>query len=157
MSTGGTIQASLPVGHLESTRLKVTQMMESIVALQRIVESGGQNVMPAWPDLLAKYNVLLSQSLNLTMSLVSGPASAQTQTQPQQQHRTDQDGAPTAVKPLAKLVLHPSAGLAPVKITRLSIKVAWENNCKIILMIDVVIVQSILLARALRSTFPLSY
>lgn len=68
--------------------------------------------MPAWPDLLAKYNVLLSQAHNLTMSLVSGPASAQTQNQTQQRVAPDQAHVQTTTKALAKLVLHPSAGLA---------------------------------------------
>lgn len=109
----GNTLALLPVGHLESTRLKVTQMTESIVALQRIVENGNQNAMPAWPDLLAKYNVLLSQAHNLTMSLVSGPASSQAaQAQQQQQNKSNQASASATTKPLAKLVLHPSAGLA---------------------------------------------
>ena len=39
--------STLPTGQLESARFKITQIMESIVSLQRMLESGGQNVMPA--------------------------------------------------------------------------------------------------------------
>ncbi|KAH8109413.1 hypothetical protein DFH11DRAFT_1627178 [Phellopilus nigrolimitatus] len=99
-------QAVLPVGQLESAKFKITQMVESIIALQRIVEAGGQNAMPTWPDILAKYNVLLSQTHNLSTSLVSTQISSQvssgTETFPP---------SSAASKPFAKLALHPSSSL----------------------------------------------
>ncbi|KAI0083879.1 hypothetical protein BDY19DRAFT_875440, partial [Irpex rosettiformis] len=61
----------LPVGQLESLRSKINQMIDSIQTLQRTVEGNGYPVMPAWPDILSKYTMLLSQSHNLSMSLVN--------------------------------------------------------------------------------------
>ncbi|KAI0367289.1 hypothetical protein BV20DRAFT_1054920 [Pilatotrama ljubarskyi] len=61
---------ALPVSQLESLRFKANQIIESIQLLQRTIEMGGQPVMPAWPDILSKYNILLSQSHNLSMSLL---------------------------------------------------------------------------------------
>ena len=90
-------QPTLPIAQLESTRFKATQIMESIVALQRTIECGGQNAMPPWPDILAKYNVLLSQTQNLSISLLSVPTSSQ--------GSLDQPSS----KPFAKLALHPSS------------------------------------------------
>ncbi|EJD07728.1 uncharacterized protein FOMMEDRAFT_33600, partial [Fomitiporia mediterranea MF3/22] len=96
-----THRATLPVSQLESARFKITQIMESISALQRTVEFGGQNVMPAWPDILAKYNVLLSQTHNLCTSLVSAPPSS----------LPLDASSGTSGKPLAKLALHPASAL----------------------------------------------
>ncbi|PSR76395.1 hypothetical protein PHLCEN_2v8491 [Hermanssonia centrifuga] len=69
-------QSGLPIAQLESLRSKINQMVESIQLLQRTIEAGGQNVMPAWPDILSKYTMLLSQSHNLSMSLVGTYANA---------------------------------------------------------------------------------
>lgn len=69
----------LPLGSLESLKFKATQLQESILALQALIEYGGMNAMPSWPDVLSKYNVLLSQSLNLSVGLagvVPGAATA---------------------------------------------------------------------------------
>lgn len=62
--------APLPTASLESLKFKATQLQESIIALQRTIEYGGLDAMPSWPDVLSKYNVLLSQSLNLSVGLV---------------------------------------------------------------------------------------
>jgi len=56
-------------------KFKATQLHESILALQRTIEYGGVDAMPSWPDILSKYNVLLSQSLNLSMGLVGATSS----------------------------------------------------------------------------------
>ncbi|PCH37151.1 hypothetical protein WOLCODRAFT_167345 [Wolfiporia cocos MD-104 SS10] len=64
--------SSLPIAQLESLRFKASLLIDSIQALHQMIEYGGQNVMPAWPDVLSKYNLLLSQSHNLMTSLV-GP------------------------------------------------------------------------------------
>ncbi|KAK7689406.1 hypothetical protein QCA50_007198 [Cerrena zonata] len=61
----------LPVGQLESLKFKMNQMLESITTLQRTLDLGGQPAMHAWPDILSKYNILLSQSHNLSSSLVA--------------------------------------------------------------------------------------
>ncbi|OCB90722.1 hypothetical protein A7U60_g2020 [Sanghuangporus baumii] len=93
-------QPTIPIAQLESTKFKITQIMESIVSLQRTIECGGQNAMPSWPDILAKYNVLLSQTHNLSTSLVSTPPSS---------HASSDQVSST--KPLAKFTLHPSSAL----------------------------------------------
>jgi hypothetical protein len=56
-------------------KFKATQLHESILALQRTIEYGGVDAMPSWPDVLSKYNVLLSQSLNLSVGLVGATSS----------------------------------------------------------------------------------
>lgn len=61
----------LPISQLESLRFKANQIIESIYSLQRTIEAGNQNVMPAWPDILSKYNILLSQTHNFSSSLVT--------------------------------------------------------------------------------------
>ncbi|KAI0644013.1 hypothetical protein C8Q79DRAFT_125199 [Trametes meyenii] len=74
---------ALPVSQLESLKFKANQIIESIQLLQRTIEMGGQAVMPAWPDILSKYNILLSQSHNLSMSLLAAhQASTSTQGNP---------------------------------------------------------------------------
>lgn len=101
------IQSNLPIAQLESAKFKVAQIMESIVALQATIESGGQSVMPAWPDILAKYNVLLSQSYNLSTSLASIHTSASQQ--------NGSGGAAnrgtTTTKPFERLALHPTTSM----------------------------------------------
>ncbi|OCH91773.1 hypothetical protein OBBRIDRAFT_510622 [Obba rivulosa] len=86
---------SLPIAQLESLKFKANQIIESIQLLQRTIEYGGQNVMPPWPDILSKYNILLSQSHNLTASLLG------------------QTHAPsTRENPYEKLALHPPHGMS---------------------------------------------
>ncbi len=79
--------------------------MESIQSLQRILEAGGQNVMPSWPDILTKYNILLSQTHNLSTSLISshGASASAAKTAPV--------GAATA-NLFERLALVPSSGLS---------------------------------------------
>ncbi|KAI6044561.1 hypothetical protein EDC04DRAFT_2510947, partial [Pisolithus marmoratus] len=84
---------SLPISQLESLRFKANQIIESIQTLQRTIEVGGQNVMPPWPDILSKYNLILSQ----THSFYSSLTSSLSQTQ--------------AKSPYEKIALHPSVGM----------------------------------------------
>lgn len=70
---------SLPVAQLESLRFKANQIIESIQALQRTIDAGGHQVMPAWPDILSKYNVILSQTHSFYTSLSSPPSATYTQ------------------------------------------------------------------------------
>jgi hypothetical protein len=72
-SITGTIMepANLPVSQLESLRFKVNQTIESIQGLQWILEANGLNVMPSWPIILSKYNILLSQTHSLSNTLAS--------------------------------------------------------------------------------------
>ncbi|KAL4063453.1 hypothetical protein J3A83DRAFT_1332610 [Scleroderma citrinum] len=79
---------SLPISQLESLRFKANQIIESVQTLQRTVEVGGQNVMPPWPDILSKYNLILSQTHSFYSSLT-----------------------PQSKNPFEKIVLHPSVGM----------------------------------------------
>jgi hypothetical protein len=63
--------ADIPVAHLESLRFRCNQLIESIQTLQRTIEYAGLPYMPAWPEILAKYNVLVSHSLNLSNALAA--------------------------------------------------------------------------------------
>lgn len=91
---------SLPVAQLESLKFKANQIIESIQLLQRTVEMGGQSVMPAWPDILSKYNILLSQSHNVSMSLLAA-------------HQTS---TATLGNPYEKIALHPRVPLTDAQL-----------------------------------------
>ena len=73
---------ALPVAQLESLRFKANQIIESIQALQRTIDAGGLQLMPAWPDILSKYNVILSQTHSFYSSLSSPPSSQLTTKSP---------------------------------------------------------------------------
>ncbi|KAI0746289.1 hypothetical protein C8Q80DRAFT_1174380 [Daedaleopsis nitida] len=91
---------SLPVAQLESLKFKANHIIESIQLLQRTVEMGGQNVMPAWPDILTRYNILLSQSHNLSMSLLAA----------------HQASTATLGNPYEKISLHPRVPLSDAQL-----------------------------------------
>ncbi|KAF9223179.1 hypothetical protein BS17DRAFT_157403 [Gyrodon lividus] len=96
---------SLPVSQLESLRFKANQIIESIQTLQRTIEVGGQNVMPAWPDILSKYNVILSQTHSFYTSLISPPSATHSyQSQPQTK------------SPYEDIALHPSIGMTDLQL-----------------------------------------
>ena len=86
--------SSLPIAQLESLKFKANQMVESIQLLQRTLDLGPY--MPAWPEILSKYTVLLSQSHNLSNSLLGTIHAAS-------------GGSATSGSPYEKLALHPSA------------------------------------------------
>lgn len=92
-STSTSTTGNLPIAHLESLRFKVNQTLDSIYSLRRILEVQGQNVMPQWPTILTRYNILLSQTHNLSSSLAT--------TLPK-----------TNVNIFESLALHPTLGLA---------------------------------------------
>jgi hypothetical protein len=70
-SLGNLSAAPLPISQLESLKFKANQIIDSIIALQRTIEAGGHpSAMHAWPDILSKYNVLLSQTHNFSNALV---------------------------------------------------------------------------------------
>ena len=63
--------APLPISQLESLKFKANQIIDSIIVLQRTIDAGGHpSAMHAWPDILSKYNVLLSQTHNFSNALV---------------------------------------------------------------------------------------
>ncbi|KAJ8518647.1 hypothetical protein ONZ45_g4318 [Pleurotus djamor] len=72
--------SNLPVAQLESLKFKANQIVESIISLRATVEGGYQNVMPPWPEILSKYNILLSQTLNFSNSLSATIGSSQAST-----------------------------------------------------------------------------
>ena len=62
---------ALPIPQLESLKFKANQIIDSIHALQWTIEAGGHPAaMPAWPDILSKYSMLLSQTHNFSTALV---------------------------------------------------------------------------------------
>lgn len=99
--------SNLPVGQLESMRFRIVQTMESIQALQRVVESGNQNIMPAWPELLTKYNVLLSQTHNLSTSLISSTGSAS---------KAPSSTSAPVISVLERFALHPASSLSDIQL-----------------------------------------
>ncbi|KAF9562042.1 hypothetical protein CPC08DRAFT_599005, partial [Agrocybe pediades] len=94
----------LPIAQLESLKFKANQIIDSINSLQWTVDAGGHpGVMPAWPDILSKYNVLLSQTHNLSNSLLNPfPASTSSKAPPQ--------------NVFEKIVLHPSMGMTDAQL-----------------------------------------
>lgn len=99
----------LPVSQLESLKFKANQIIESIYALQRTIEAGGNPAaMPAWPDILSKYNILLSQTHNFSNALVNPIPSA-----------ASRAGGSTGSAPLniyERISLHPSVGMPDARL-----------------------------------------
>ncbi len=92
----------LPIGQLESLKFKTNQIIESIQSLQWTLEAGGQSVMPSWPDILSKYNILLSQTHSLSTSLVSLHS----------QNAASSSKPTSSQSPFEKLALHPHVGMS---------------------------------------------
>jgi hypothetical protein len=90
----------LPIAQLESLKYRVTQIMESITALQFLVEANGAPAMPPWPDILARYNLLLSQIHSLSVSLSYTLAQS-----------SQEQGQKSPANPFQNLVLHPSLAI----------------------------------------------
>ncbi|KAJ6598467.1 hypothetical protein DFH09DRAFT_58421 [Mycena vulgaris] len=104
----------LPIDQLESLRFKANQIIESIYGLQRTIEAGNQNYMPAWPDILSKYNMLLSQTHNFSTALV---APVQGATLSFGANGVPQITKATAgVNPYETLALHPSIGMTDTQL-----------------------------------------
>ncbi|KAJ7040719.1 hypothetical protein C8F04DRAFT_1081889 [Mycena alexandri] len=101
----------LPVDQLESLRFKANQIIDSIYVLQRTIEAGNQNYMPAWPDILSKYNMLLSQTHNFSTALAA-PAAAALSFGP---NGVPHVGRPSG-NPYAALSLHPSVAMSDMQL-----------------------------------------
>ena len=73
MSTSNSSQpaSALPLSQLEGLRHRAEQIIESIQVLGGAIELGNAPAMYPWPDLLARYNLLLSQTLNFSNSLAA--------------------------------------------------------------------------------------
>jgi hypothetical protein len=96
--------SNLPIAQLESLKFKATQIIESIQSLQRTIDSGPYS-MPPWPDILSKYNILLSQSHNFSSALLHQPGSAGARSL---------NGASGNV--YEKIALHPSVGMTDAQL-----------------------------------------
>ncbi|KAF7369078.1 hypothetical protein MVEN_00234700 [Mycena venus] len=103
--------STLPVDQLESLRFKANQIIDSIYGLQRTIEAGNTNYMPAWPDILSKYNMLLSQTHNFSTALAA-PAAVQLS--------FAANGVPTLGRPQGNpyegLALHPSKAMTDAQL-----------------------------------------
>ncbi|CAE6463108.1 unnamed protein product, partial [Rhizoctonia solani] len=67
-----TLSTQLPQAQVENLRYKIIQIMESINGLLVTLNTGGMQL-AAWPDLMTKYNVLLSKTHTLAASLSTPP------------------------------------------------------------------------------------
>ncbi|KAJ7267442.1 hypothetical protein C8J57DRAFT_1327725 [Mycena rebaudengoi] len=93
----------LPVDQLESLRFKANQ----------IIERGNQNYMPPWPEILSKYNMLLSQTHNFSTALVAPVQAASISFM----NGVPQINKPTAgANPYEKIALHPSVGMTDMQL-----------------------------------------
>ncbi|KAJ6504165.1 hypothetical protein C8R47DRAFT_179626 [Mycena vitilis] len=105
------LASALPVEQLESLRFKANQIIESIYGLQRTIEAGNTNWMPPWPDILSKYNMLLSQTHNFATALAA-PAAAQL--------AFSSSGVPSLSRPTgnpyAALAIHPSKAMTDAQL-----------------------------------------
>ncbi|KAF8880542.1 hypothetical protein BD779DRAFT_1081320 [Infundibulicybe gibba] len=95
--------STLPVSQLESLKFKANQIIESIQGLQRTIENGYHDAMPAWPDILSKYNILLSQTHSFSTSLITP-----IQTGPTSRH--------VATNAYERIALHPGAGMSDAQL-----------------------------------------
>ena len=95
----------LPISQLESLKFKANQIIDSIIALQRTIEAGGHpSAMYAWPDILSKYNILLSQTHNFSNALVQPfPTSSSSSKAPAQNI-------------FERIALHPRTGMTDVQL-----------------------------------------
>ncbi|KAK7434669.1 hypothetical protein VKT23_020077 [Stygiomarasmius scandens] len=93
--------STLPVAQLESLRFKANQIIDSIQTLQRTIDSHPA-AMPAWPDILSKYTILLSQTHSFSTSLTSSNANA-----PKMNGVSAGGGSQDKSSPFEKIVLHP--------------------------------------------------
>ncbi|KAJ3807916.1 hypothetical protein EV368DRAFT_26031, partial [Lentinula lateritia] len=90
---------SLPVAQLESLRFKANQIIESIKALQMNIDFH-PTAISSWPDILSKYNLLLSQTHNFSSSLSSPlPSSPSTKS-----------------SPFEKIALHPRVAVTDIQL-----------------------------------------
>ncbi|KXN82952.1 hypothetical protein AN958_02035 [Leucoagaricus sp. SymC.cos] len=93
--------ASLPIAQLESLKFKANQIIESINALAWTIKNNDLAAMPSWPDILSKYNILLSQTLNFSSALL------QTQT-----IRANYIGGSTTQQNIyERIAIHPLTGM----------------------------------------------
>jgi hypothetical protein len=91
---------ALSSSQLESLRFKAQQIIDSLESLSRTVEANNANYLPPWPEILSKYNILLSQTHSFAASL----------TTPQPRHQSALAQAPPR-NPVADTSLVPNSVL----------------------------------------------
>ncbi|KAJ3802087.1 hypothetical protein GGU11DRAFT_766707 [Lentinula aff. detonsa] len=105
--------SSLPVAQLESLRFKANQIIESIKALQLTIDFHPAAI-SSWPDILNKYNLLLSQTHNFSSSLtITFPSNANTNGA-----TVNGAGASPSSKssPFEKIALHPRLSVTDIQL-----------------------------------------
>ena len=108
---------TLPVAQLESLKFKVSQIMESIQSLQANIEQGGHNTMPSWPEILTKYNVLLSQTHSLSTTLVTPmPQQNTSGSKVNGAGRNQASSSSKNTNAFSRFWLHPSLGLTDTQL-----------------------------------------
>ncbi|KAF5339869.1 hypothetical protein D9611_009186 [Ephemerocybe angulata] len=96
----------LPVSQLESLRFKTHQIIDSIHGLMGMIAGNPMHpaYMPSWPELLSKFNVILSQTTTLSNALVTPFPTTSSATGRAQ-------GNQNAENIFQKIVLHPNVGI----------------------------------------------
>lgn len=104
------VLSSLPVSQLESLKFKANQIIESIQNLQQTLDVAAHyGAMPQWPDILSKYNILLSQTHSFSTSLVSPLPSANV-------NGVHARRTGNQMNPYEKIALHPNDALSDVQL-----------------------------------------
>jgi len=92
--------ATLPP--LDAISLKFSQIHDGILSLARAIEADAERSIITWPDILSKYNFLVSQSHILSQTLSNAAPSAE-------EHPADPRTRRPPLSNLPRLVLHPSS------------------------------------------------
>ncbi|KAJ3837028.1 hypothetical protein EV361DRAFT_924768 [Lentinula raphanica] len=104
--------SSLPVAQLESLRFKANQIIESIKALQLTIDFHPAAI-SSWPDILSKYNLLLSQTHNFSSSLTTPIQSGSTTNGA---GLANGNGSGPKTSPFEKIALHPRLPVTDVQL-----------------------------------------
>ncbi|KAH7868563.1 uncharacterized protein C8R40DRAFT_1061571 [Lentinula edodes] len=106
--------SSLPVAQLESLRFKANQIIESIKALQMNIDFH-PTAISSWPDILSKYNLLLSQTHNFSSSL-STPLPSSVSANGATFVNGTGTGSSTKSSPFEKIALHPRVAVTDIQL-----------------------------------------
>lgn len=99
--------SALPIAQIESLRFKANQIIESIKALQMTIDFH-PTAISAWPDILSKYNLLLSQTHSFSSSLTAPLPSAAA--------RLNGAGTGPPSGPFEKIALHPRTSVTDIQL-----------------------------------------
>ncbi|KAG9056232.1 hypothetical protein FS842_011331 [Serendipita sp. 407] len=104
--------SNLPLTHIVSLRSKLSQIIESLNALTYTIDADGRPGMSSWPEILSKYNNLLTQSHTLINTLAGAHI-------PQPPRRAG-EARRERINPFETIALHPlimSGGNPPASTT----------------------------------------